>query len=230
MRKIIFFALALLMALAVGVQGVSAKEYHISARIKEAESAVDRMISSKSAVGLAQSVKDGLGVVIFPNVVKAGFIVGGRYGEGVLLRRDPKTGAWYGPAFFSISGGSFGLQLGASSTALVLTVNNEKGMKAFRGGSLTLGADVAAVAGPGGKNSYVGTTVNGDAPIYSYSITRGVFAGVALDGSVISELPGANDACWGKHYNNVQILQKRCSRDDVKSLVKKLNKLISMAR
>ena len=207
-----------------------AKDYHVAARVKEAQAAVEKMIRSKSAAGLAQSVKEGVGVAIFPSVVKAGLIVGGRYGEGLMLRHDPKTGQWYGPAFFSISGGSVGLQIGASSTALVLTVNNEKGMKAFRGGTFTLGADVAAVAGPSGRNSYVGTNINADAPIFSYSITKGVFAGVALDGSVISELPRVNDACWGKHLNNVQIFHRKPARKDVQALIRKLNQLISLAK
>ena len=96
---------------------VQAKDYHVAARVKEAQAAVEKMIRSKSAAGLAQSVKEGVGVAIFPSVVKAGLIVGGRYGEGLMLRHDPKTGQWYGPAFFSISGGSVGLQIGASSTA-----------------------------------------------------------------------------------------------------------------
>ncbi|MBP5212815.1 MAG: lipid-binding SYLF domain-containing protein, partial [Pyramidobacter sp.] len=189
-------ALILLITLLAG-GAAFAKDHHVTGRVRDAQKAVERMIGSKYSEGFAQSVRESLAVVIFPNVVKAGLIVGGRYGEGLILRKDPKTGTWNGPAFFSISGGSYGLQLGASSTALVLTVNTKRALDAFRGGSFTLGAEVTAAAGPGGNSSYVGTTVDGKAPIYSYSLTKGVFAGVALDGSVISELPAVNDECWG---------------------------------
>ena len=207
----------------------AAKDHHVEARIREAQKTVERMIKSKFSEGFAESVRDCKAVAIFPNVVKAGLIVGGRYGEGLIMRRDGK-GGWNGPAFFSISGGSFGLQLGASSTALVLTVNTQKGLEAFRGGSFTLGADVTAAAGPGGKTGYVGTTVNAKAPIYSYSLTKGVFGGVALDGSAISELPGVNDECWGTHMNNVQILDKKSDRPGVRELARLLDRLSSLSK
>ena len=153
MKKTITAAL-LLLVLACSPSD-AAKDMDVSGRINSAVKAVEKMIKSKSAPGLAASVKEGIGVAIFPEVVKAGFVVGGRYGEGLMICRDPKTGVWYGPAFFSIGGGSVGLQIGASSTALVLTVNTEEGMKAFRGSTFTVGADVAAVAGPSGRISPV---------------------------------------------------------------------------
>jgi lipid-binding SYLF domain-containing protein len=224
------FCTAILLFFMVSVSAAWAKNYQISGRIKGAQTAVKRMIKSHSAYGLAQSVKEGIGIVIFPDVVKAGFIVSGRYGEGLIMRHDKTTGKWYGPAFYSISGGSVGLQAGATSTALVLTVNNEKGMKAFRGGAFTLGVDVTAAAGPGGKESYVGTSFNSGAALYSYSISRGVYAGAALDGSVLSELPRVNDQCWKVHLNNVQILSRECPRYDVQELIRLLNQLIAMAK
>ena len=224
------FVVSLLLVAVMFCGAAAAKDYHVPGRVRNAQKAVERMIKSKYSEGFAESVKDSLAVVIFPEVVKAGLIVAGRHGEGLILRHDLKTGAWYGPAFFSISGGSFGLQLGASATALVLTVNTKEGLEAFRGGSFTIGADVSAAAGPGGKTGYVGSTVNAKAPIYSYSLTRGVFAGAALDGSAISELPNVNDACWGKHMNNVQILDKRSDRPEVKQLAALLDQLIAKSR
>lgn len=207
-----------------------AKDYHIHSRIVAATKAVNRMASSSSAVGMAQCLKDGVGVAIFPEVVKAGILVGGRYGEGLVMHHDPRTGKWYGPAFFSLSGGSFGLQFGASKTALVLVVNTPDGMDMFRGGNFTLGVDVQAVAGPGGRESYIGTAANALAPVYSYSVSKGVFAGVSMEGSVMSELPGVNDACWGVHLNNRQMLSRSCPRDDVKALIRALNNLIRKSR
>ena len=223
------FLAALFLVMSIGT-GAMAKDMDIPGRIHDATKAVEKMIKSNSVHGLAASVRDGIGVAIFPEVVKAGFVVGGRYGEGLMLCRDPKTGKWYGPAFFSIGGGSVGLQIGASSTALVLTVNNEQGMKAFRGSTFTIGADVAAVAGPSGRSASVGTDINATAPLYSYSITKGVFAGVALDGSAISELPNVNDAYWGKHINNVQAFKQQATKKEIQPLINALNKLIQLAK
>lgn len=207
-----------------------AKNHNISGRVKGAQVTVQRMIQSHAAAELAENIKKGVGVAIFPDVVKAGFIVSGRYGEGLVMRRDPETGKWYGPAFYSIAGGAFGLQAGVTSTALVLTVNNDQGMKAFRSGAFTVGIDVTASAGTGGKESYVGTSLNSGAPITSYSITRGVFGGAALDGAVLSELPRVNDQCWKKHMNNVQILNRQCPRYDVQKLTRLLDQLIARAK
>ena len=221
MKKLCAFVLAVALAFS---GAALAKDHHVTGRVRDAQKAVEHMIQSKYSEGFAESVRDSLAVVIFPKVIKAGLIVGGRYGEGLIMRKGPK-GDWLGPAFFSISGGSYGLQIGASSTALVLTVNTKRALDAFRGGSFTLGAEVAAAAGPGGKTGYVGTTVDGKAPIYSYSLTKGVFAGVALDGSVISELPGVNDDCWGTHLNNVQILDRASDRAEVRELSRLLSRL-----
>ncbi|HEY4313650.1 MAG TPA: lipid-binding SYLF domain-containing protein [Pirellulales bacterium] len=128
---------------------------------------------------------DAQAVAIIPNVVKGGFIIAGRFGRGVLLVRDP-NGAWRAPLFVTFTGGSVGWQLGLQSTDVVLVFKNRKGVEAMLTGSeFTLGADAAVAAGPVGRQATAGTDIKLNAEIYSYSRSRGLFAGVALDGSVL---------------------------------------------
>lgn len=115
---------------------------------------------------MAELVRDAEGIAIFPSVIKAALIFGGRYGEGVVLRRDRNNGGWYGPSFYSIGGASWGLQVGGQSTALVLVIMNEKGMKSFRGDKFTLGGDLAVAVGPVGRQTGVGTDEKFKASIY----------------------------------------------------------------
>lgn len=200
------------------------------ARIKEATKAVQLMSRSDSASDFASNLRDAVGVVIFPSVKQAGLIVGGQYGEGLLLRRDPATGRWYGPSFFSIGGASVGLQIGVASSAVILTVNTEEGLQAFRGNTFKIGADVMAAAGPGGRSASVGTDINARAPLYTYAITKGAFAGVSLSGSVVNVLPKMNRRYWGKTMTTSEIWRRPASSDTIKPLVNELNRLIRKAQ
>ena len=129
-------------------------------------------------------------VAIIPNVIKVGFIAGIRHGNGVILIRDAQ-GNWGPPQFVSLTGGSFGFQAGALSTDVVLIFRNRETVDAMMRGKITLGADVAVAAGPVGRQAEIGTDVQLKAEIYSYSRTRGLFAGVALDGASLKADPAA---------------------------------------
>jgi lipid-binding SYLF domain-containing protein len=126
------------------------------------------------------------GVAIIPRVIKAGFLVGGRVGHGVVLTRD-RTGAWCGPTFVDLGGVSLGLQAGLESADVVLVFRSRDSLHRILDGKgkLTLGADVAIAAGPVGRQAEAGTDARLQAEIVSYSRSRGLFAGVALDGAVI---------------------------------------------
>jgi len=129
---------------------------------------------------------DAQAVAIIPNVVKGGFIVAGRFGRGILLVRDAPTGLWRAPVFVTFTGGSVGWQVGLQSTDVVLVFKNRKGLESMLNGSeFTLGADASVAAGPVGRQASAGTDIKLNAEIYSYSRSRGLFAGVALDGSVL---------------------------------------------
>jgi lipid-binding SYLF domain-containing protein len=128
---------------------------------------------------------DAQAVAIIPNVIKGGFVIAGRFGRGVVLVREP-NGAWRAPVFVTFTGGSVGWQIGIQSTDVVLVFKNRKGIeKILTGSEFTLGADASIAAGPVGRQATAGTDATLNAEIYSYSRSRGLFAGVALDGSVL---------------------------------------------
>jgi lipid-binding SYLF domain-containing protein len=133
---------------------------------------------------------DAQGVAIIPRVVKAGFVVGGRGGHGVVLAKN-KDGGWADPVFVNIGGASVGFQAGVESTDVVLVFRNRKSLdRLLEGkGKVTLGADAAIAAGPIGRNAMAGTDAKLEAEIYSYSRSRGLFAGVSFDGAVIRPDP-----------------------------------------
>src|SRR6185295_7229991 len=124
-------------------------------------------------------------IAVFPGVVKAAFIVGGREGKGVISRRTA-TG-WSAPAFFKLGGGSFGAQIGANKTDYVLLIMNEKGLNALLGDKFQIGGEVGVAAGPVGREASAATDVQLKAEILTYSRSKGAFVGVALNGTVISQ-------------------------------------------
>lgn len=124
------------------------------------------------------------GVAIFPDVVKAAFVVGGRWGQGVFVAREP-DGTWSAPSFLNLAGGSFGFQIGAEVTDLVLVFTTQRSVDALGRGDLTLGATASVAAGPIGRSAQASTDYKLSAEILSYSKTRGLFAGIALDGAVV---------------------------------------------
>jgi lipid-binding SYLF domain-containing protein len=138
------------------------------------------------------------GIAVIPDVTKVAFIFGGRHGNGVLVVRDSLTSAWSNPAFISLTGGSWGFQAGAQSSDIILVFTTKTGIEGVAGGKLTLGADASVATGPVGRQGSAATDLNFNAEIYSYARTRGLFGGVALDGSVISIDRSANSSLYGK--------------------------------
>lgn len=133
---------------------------------------------------------DAHGIAVIPGVIKAGFVVGGRYGKGLIAVRGD-TG-WSNPAFVQIAGGSVGWQIGAQSTDLILVFKTRRGIENLAGGKVTLGADASVAAGPVGRRAEAATDGQLKAEIYSYSRTRGLFAGISLEGSALTPDQTAN--------------------------------------
>jgi lipid-binding SYLF domain-containing protein len=138
------------------------------------------------------------GIAVIPDVTKVAFIFGGRHGNGVLVVRDKLTAAWSNPVFVSLTGGSWGFQAGAQSSDIILVFTTKTGIEGIAGGKLTLGADASVATGPVGRQGSAATDVQFNAEIYSYARTRGLFGGIALDGSVISIDRSANASFYGK--------------------------------
>lgn len=150
-------------------------------------------------------------IVIIPNMVKGGFVVGVRHGRGVIVVRD-EAGAWKVPLFVTMTGGSVGWQIGLQASDVILVFKTRNSVDGLMRGKFTLGVDAAAAAGPVGREAAAATDARLKAEIYSYSRSRGLFAGLALDGSALQVDARANTAYygtaaspWGAQGNTVQV-------------------------
>ncbi|MFI5295277.1 MAG: lipid-binding SYLF domain-containing protein [Thermodesulfovibrionales bacterium] len=139
------------------------------------------------------------GIAIIPGVIKAGFILGGRYGKGILVVRQ-KDGSWSNPVFITVAGGSIGWQIGVESIDIILVFKSSRSVEGIMKGKFTLGADASVAAGPVGRQASASTDILLKSEIYSYSRSRGLFAGLALDGAGIQINHDANEAFYGTGY------------------------------
>lgn len=139
-------------------------------------------------------------VIVIPSVIKAAFIVGGSYGRGAMNCRsgDNFQGPWSAPTMMALEGGSFGFQLGAEATDFVLLVMNSSGANAILSSKVKLGADASAAAGPVGREAEAATDVSMRAEVLTYSRSRGLFAGISLEGSTLRPDNDANERIYGK--------------------------------
>ena len=140
-------------------------------------------------------------IAVFPDVIKAAFVVGGRGGQGVISRRI--KGGWSAPAFFNLGGGSFGPQIGAQKTDYILLIMNESGLKGLLKDKFELGGEASIAAGPVGREAAASTNLRLDAGILSYSRSKGAFIGAALKGSVITPDNDLNEAIYNKKADAV---------------------------
>jgi SH3 domain-containing YSC84-like protein 1 len=148
-------------------------------------------------------------VVVFPSTLKGGFIVAGHRGRGIMSVRDHETGSWSPPAFLTLTGGSFGAQVGGQAIDLVLLVMNRRGLEQLVRNRFKIGADASVAAGPVGRDASAATDIQLRAQILSYSRTRGLFAGVSLAGSVIRQDQNANRRYYGRRLQTRDIVFDR---------------------
>lgn len=167
--------------------------------IEDAMEVIDEMAALREKGVAPALLRDADAVVIAPDVIKGGFVVAARHGHGVLLLRD-KDGVWGNPIFVTITGGSLGFQVGVQATDLFLVIRNRKSLDRIfsGGGKVTLGADASIAAGPLGRQASAATDAQLRAEILSYSRSRGIFAGVALEGDGLSINAEANERFYGK--------------------------------
>jgi lipid-binding SYLF domain-containing protein len=149
-------------------------------------------------------------VIVFPSVLKAAFIVGGSYGRGAMVCRSGEhfTGPWGAPSMMALEGGSLGFQLGGQATDFVLLVMNPRGATSILSSKVKLGADMAAAAGPKGRDASANTDATLRAEILSYSRSRGLFAGISLEGSTLRPDNDANEKLYGKKLTGTEIIRK----------------------
>jgi lipid-binding SYLF domain-containing protein len=144
-------------------------------------------------------------IAVVPHLVKGAFIFGGKHGRGMATCRTP-DGGWSAPAFFSISGGSWGLQVGAESIDLVMMIMTDEGAKHLLENKFQVGADVSGAAGPVGRHASAGVDWKLDTQILTYSRSKGLFAGIDLDGSWIEHDTDSTKAVYGKDLTNEELL------------------------
>ena len=166
-------------------------------RAREAVRVLDDIMQAPDKRLPSDMLKDAHAVAVIPDVLKAGFVIGGRHGEGLVVVKSP-DGTWSNPSYIGMGGGSIGFQAGVQSTDVILVFKTQRGVDSIVHGKFTLGADASVAAGPVGRDAQASTDAQLKAEIYSYSRSRGLFAGVALDGSVISIDNDANQAVYGK--------------------------------
>ncbi len=143
-------------------------------------------------------------IAIFPGTVSGGFVIGGKFGQGVLLAKNENK--WSSPAVFNIVGGSFGWQIGGKATDIILVIMGNESLDRFLRGKVILGAGAAATAGPLGRNAQVGTDIQFKSGILAYSRARGLFVGLKLEGCVITENKNANEFLYKKPLSAKEIL------------------------
>jgi len=200
---------ALLLAIVAVAQPQGAR-----AAAKEVERAVNavRVLDEIMATpdhGVPDSMFDKAeAIAVVPDVVKAGFVLGGRYGRGLLSIRRA-DGTWSNPTYMSVTGGSVGFQAGVQSTDVVLVFRTRRSVDSLVHGKFTLGADASVAAGPVGRTATASTDAALKAEIYSYSRSRGLFAGVALDGTVLAIDHDSNEQVFGQGLTPRQIFDGR---------------------
>ena len=165
-------------------------------KIEEAIRVLEEMMKESDKSIPVSLIEDCAGIAIIPDVIRAGLVIGGRHGKGVLLLRT-KDGGWTDPSFIDIKGGSIGWQAGVQSADIILVFRTPRSVENITEGDLTLGADIGVAAGPLGRTAEASTDSELKAEILSYSRSRGLYAGLTFQGSSIQEDGKANKAFYG---------------------------------
>jgi len=172
--------------------------------VQDAKATVQAFMTNKDFAGIGADIAKAKAVLVFPSILKAGFVLGGSGGSGVLLVRDEKTGSWVGPAFYTMGSASFGFQAGVSAAEVIMLVNTQKALDSLFSSKVKLGGDASVAIWKTGMGASASLT-----DFVAYSAVKGAFAGLALDGSVIDVRESLNKAFYGKPVTPTEILVKR---------------------
>ena len=174
--------------------------------VDQALATLNDFVAEKDMAWFNNHLKESKGILIIPQLLKAGFIFGGSGGRGVVLIRDEKTGQWSQPGFYSLGSVSFGLQIGAESASVIMQVRTQRGLESLYGTSFKLGGDCSVAAGPVGVGAS-GKGVTGD--LVSFSRAQGAYAGISFDGSMVKMNEDFDKAYYGKEVRPVDIFVKK---------------------
>jgi len=176
--------------------------------VDKARMTLENFASNPQMGAFRNLAKKARGVLIAPQILKGAFIIGGAGGNAVLLTRQQTDGSWGGPSFYTIGEASFGLQIGGEASEVVLLAMTDRGATAFLGNSFKLGGNVSVAAGPVGGGASA-ASANLSADILSFSISKGLYGGISLDGAVIAIREGLDSGYYGKEVTPTDILIKR---------------------
>src|SRR3954465_207809 len=200
MKKLMLIAVIL----GLGTMSWAGGKQDAKQRLTNAGQILDEIMSSPDK-GIPQEVIDNAKCIAgVPNLIKGAFIFGGRHGRGVAPCRT--ANGWSAPAFISVGGGSFGLQIGAEGIDLIMTVMNDHGMQRMLSNKFQVGGDAAAAAGPVGRHASAGTDWKADSEILTYSRAKGLFAGISLTGAVVQQDDDSTRAIYRKMIEQRSIL------------------------
>ena len=203
-HKKILIAFVALFVLAVSVPSWAA-ESEYSERVMNATNVLTEIMQIPENGIPDELMERAVAVAVIPHMVKGAFGLGGTYGKGLVSHRG-NDGKWSTPSFVEIGGGSVGLQLGVQATDVVLVFTSHDGFKGLLDGKLKLGVDAGVAAGPVGRKAEAGTDVLLKSPVLSYSRSKGLFAGVSLEGAVVNIDDSANRKVYGKKVTGNDVL------------------------
>ena len=200
-------AAALLLCFSMPVVAGAGSDDKEQERVKTSGEVLKELLNGPNGIPLGLLNKSEC-VIVLPSVKKAGFLVAGEYGRGVMSCRGGENfnGSWSAPVMMQSSGGSFGFQAGGEATDFVILVMNDKGARAILHGKAKLGADASVAAGPVGRDAEASTNAGMSAEMLSYSRAQGVFGGVSLSGTSLGPDSGANEKVYGQKLSGEQIV------------------------
>ena len=219
---------SLLIILFFVLMGSTPHSLPASERYTEADVLVDnsintlrQFIADPNMQAFQDLTKRSQGILIIPQVLRGGFVVGGTGGTGVFLARNMQTGQWNGPAFYALGSVTFGLQIGAEASQVIMVVMSKRGVDSLLNSSFKLGADVSIAAGPIGAGAKAAT-----ADILAYSRAKGAFAGFTVEGAVINTKNGWNESYYGVPATPAEILingaVKNTRADELRKLITRI--------
>jgi SH3 domain-containing YSC84-like protein 1 len=193
-RRAVIFSLALGPVMATALPAFALTDQQ--ELIDEARITFDKLITSLEFGELPGYVKKARAIMIFPDIFKAGFVIGGQGGSGLLLVRDGAKG-WSQPAFYTLAEGSVGLQIGGQSSETIFTIMSQKALDAILDNQMKFGGDMSVAAGPHGKGIGSDTTTNFSSDVYTFAKTAGAFAGISFNGAGLLKNDDDNHAYYG---------------------------------
>jgi len=203
--NVLFTVIISTMVFGFTITAIAAEPIEQQGLVDNARATFESFMKDKDYSWLKENLNQAKGLIIVPSLLKAGFVIGGSGGSGVLIVKNHKTGQWSQPAFYTLGSGSFGLQIGAEAAEVIMMVRTQKAVDALFTSSFKLGGDTSIAVGPVGA----GAKSNIVADIVSFSRTKGAYAGLSFDGSVIKTKDKWNEAYYGKAVSPVDIIVKR---------------------